>query len=731
MSGPDFRDLRDRTRSFADIGGIWATGSVTLGGDGEPEQLRSAFVTTNFFDVLGVRTALGHGFGAEDALSNEPVMLIGWDVFQRRFGGDPSIVGRTTQVDGRGTRVVGVLPKEFRLLLPPDASVPDRLQAFTPFWPHVEEGPRRNLFMRVVARLARDATVSAARDDVAAMAQAVSREVGTPRTFTIVGLQDDGVRDIRAPLIALFAGVGLLLAIACVNVAGLLIARAAGRAGETALRIALGASRMRLLRQSLIEGLLLTSLGAIAGVGVGVACLRLFLALAPPSLSRLDSSQIDPQVLLFTIGVSTFWGLLFSLAPVAEVFRASQRAAAALASASTRTGATPLRYRLRGTLIVAQIAMSMVLLVSASLLVRAFDKIVHVDPGFRGERHLTFRLATPGRLDTREAFNDFIAELQRRLLAVSGVTSGGAISHIPYDDLPNWALPYSLEAPIAPDAPSADTRAVSVGLLESLGVILLEGRLFTESDRDPQQPVILIDDMLARELWPDRSAVGRQLFVRLGHERATVIGVVKHLRLRSLIADLSPQIFVPLPIAQRNPLAFMLAAGDREPATLVPRVRAAVSSLDPLLPIYEARPMQDYIDIARSTRRFTMLLATAFAVVALALTCVGVYGVLAYAVAHRRHELGVRRALGADTTRIAVAVLREGIGFALLGSALGGAGALVSGELLRSQLYAVDTTDPGSFGTAVALIVAGAVVACAIPAWRAVTVSPMDALRCP
>jgi len=730
MSGPDYRDLRDRTGSFADVGGIWATTSVTFDGGSEPEQVRSAYVTTNFFDLLGARTVLGRAFVAADASSAEPVILLGWDLFQRRFGGDPAIVGSAIQIDGQATRVVGVLARDFRLLLPPDASVPAYLQAFTPFWPNLENGPRRNLFMRVVARLRPNATLTAARDDVAAMAVAVSREIGTPRSFTLAGLQDEGVRDIRAPLMALFAGVGLLLAIACVNVAGLLIARAAGRAGETALRVALGASRLRLLRQALVEGLLLTMLGVVAGIGVGIACVRLFVALAPPSLSRLTgSTTIDLQVLLFTIGVSACWGVLFSLAPATEVFRAASRVAPALASSSTRTAATPLRYRLRGTLIVAQIAMSMVLMVGAALLVRAFDRIIHVDPGFRGERHVTFRIAIPGRLETREAVNDFVAELQRRVRAIDGIIGGGAVSHIPYDDLPNWALPYSLEPPIAPDAPSADTRAVSVGLLESLGVTLLEGRLFTDADRDPVHPVVIIDDLLARELWPGRSALGRPLYARMNHERATVIGVVKHLRLRSVIADLSPQMFVPFSIAQRNPIAFMFATAGDNPAALVPRIRAAVASLDPRVPIYEPRPMQEYIDQARSTRRFTMVLASSFALAALALTSVGVYGVLAYAVAHRRHELGVRRALGADTARIASAVLREGVGFALAGCALGTAAAAIAGELLRTQLYAIEPTDLASFAIATVVIVGGASVACWIPAWRAIAVSPMDALR--
>ena len=267
MSGPDLRDLRERTRTFAGFGGIWASGTIALTEGGEPEQLRGALVTTNFFQVLGVESALGRTFRPDDSAPGATqAIVIGWELFQRRFGGDPATVGRRVKVNDDFATIVGVLPRDFRLLLPPDAAVPDRLQAFAPFWPDLEGGPRRNLFLRVIGRMRPGVTIAQARDDVAAMSHAVSRELGAQRAFTTVALQDDGVRDIRGPLLALFGGVAILLMIACVNVASLLIARAASRTKETALRLALGASRGRLLRQSLVEGSLLTLLGATAGV---------------------------------------------------------------------------------------------------------------------------------------------------------------------------------------------------------------------------------------------------------------------------------------------------------------------------------------------------------------------------------------------------------------------------------------------------------------------------------
>ncbi len=716
MSGPDFRNLREGTRTFEAFGGIWASGTLALT-EGEPEQLRGAWVTLNFFDVLGVDAAIGRTFRPEDSARDDSLqaIVIGSDLFERRFGGDASIVGRRVKVNDEFVTVAGVLPKGFRLFLPPDASTPDRLQVFAPFWSGLENGPRRNLFLRVVGRLRSGVTIEQARADVDAMSRNLTRELGSQRAFTTVALQDDDVREIRAPLLALFAGVAILLMIACVNVASVLVARAASRTKETALRLALGASRGRLLRQSLVEAMLLTSLGAAVGLFVGYVMLRVLLARLPESLSRLDAAHIDPTVLAFTLGVSMLWGLLLSLAP------AMLGAIPVNLLTASRTAAAPIRYRVRAALAIGQIGLSVVLLAGAALLVRAFAEVLRVDPGFRSEQILTFRTLVP-----RETF---VRELLETITAMPGVTGAGAFSHLPYDDLPNWGLPYSLQTPIAADAPMADARSISPGLLESLDVQLLEGRFFSVHDADPKHPVVIVDDKLAGLLWPGRSPIGEQFYVNVGEsQHPTVVGVVRHLRLRSLVDDLLPQIFVPWPIAQRNPMAFVVRGGG-DPAALAPAIRAAVRSLDARLAVYDVRPLTAYAQSARATRRFTVMLATVFAVTALLLTCVGVYGVLAYAVAHRRHEFGVRRALGADTARVVGEVMREGAWFSIAGCVGGVAAALAAGRLLQSQLYAVHPGDPVSYAMAVGVILAGAGVACAVPAFRAAMVSPMDALR--
>jgi putative ABC transport system permease protein len=729
LSGPDLRNLREGSTTCAEFGAIWATGTVALSGDGDPEQLRSAFVTANFFEVLGAESALGRTFRSEDSAPGAPpAILLGWDLFERRFGGDPSIVGRQIIVNDQPTTVVGVMPRTFRLLLPPDSSVPDHLQVWQPFWHDLERGPRGNLFLRVIGRMRPGVTVAQARADIDGIASRLTRELGRARAFTTVGLQADDVRDIRGPLLALLAGVGMLLLIACVNVASLLVARAASRARETALRLALGASRGRLLRQSLVEGLVLTMLGAAAGVLAGYVALGALLALAPETLSRIGASRMDMPVFLVTLAISVVWGLLFSLAPAIELFKPG---AAASLQPRLRSTMTPVRYRTRATLVIVQIALSVVLLIGAGLLVRAFVEVQRVDLGFRSDRHLTFRVALPeSRYGSTEAILVADRELRRRLAALPGVTAAGAISHLPYDDLPNWGLTYALvNAPADDGAAKADTRSISTGLLETLGVELLEGRLFTD-DESPKNPVVIVDEMLARRLWPGRSALGQRFLIGQASpdRRVSVVGVIRHLRLRSLVEDLTPQIFIPYRLWQRSPMAYVVRT-DRDPSALAGDVRAAVAALDPRLPIYDVRTMDAYVEGARGIRRFTMLLAAVFAASALALTCIGVYGVLAYAVALRRHEFGVRRALGAGTAQVMGEVLREGVKFAAAGSAAGVVGAAIAAGLLQSQLYAVHPRDPFTYGASLAVLLCGAALACWIPAHRATAISPMDALR--
>ena len=436
---------------------------------------------------------------------------------------------------------------------------------------------------------------------------------------------------------------------------------------------------------------------------------------------------MDATVFGFTLAIAVVWGVLLSLAPTIGLFTTA--GGHALRSAG-RSAAPPFPYRARATLVVMQIALSVVLLVGAGLLARAFVAVQRVDTGFSADRRLTFRVALPERRypDTN-AVVTAADELERRLASLPGVTGAGAISHLPFDDLPNWGLMYALESTPGSGASKADARAISTGLFETLGVTLVEGRFFSDAE-SPDPLAVIVDERLARRLWPGRSAVGQQFLMGQAapERRVSVVGVVRHLRLRSLVEDLTPQIFVPYRLWQRSPMAYVVGT-NRDSSALAADVRAAVAAVDPRLPIYDLRPLETYVAGARSLRRFTVLLAAAFALSALALTCTGVSGVLAYTIAVRRHEFGVRMALGAEAAQVAREVLREGLGLAAAGTAAGLAGAALTARLLQDQLYGVNPRDPMTYGAALTLILVSAVLACWTPARRASAESAVDAMR--
>jgi predicted permease len=735
LAAPELLDLRHRATLFEGFGGIWAN-TASLTGDGDAEQLRIGLVTSNFFSVLGAEAALGRTFREDDETqSGSPGVVLAWPLFARRYGADPSVVGRRILMNGRPATVIGVMPQRFRLLLPQDASVPDDQQA----WQLLNvspRAPRAQQFIRVVGRMKPGVTLRAAQQEIADIAKQVGREFKdygpSGATFCAVGLQDDGVREVRPALMALFGGVAILLLIACVNVASLLVTRAAARSHETALRMALGASRGRLVRLCVTEGLVLASLGGVAGLAAGKAGFAMLMAFRPASLARIEAAQMNPRVLAFAATVALVWGFLFSLAPLAELMRTTVSTAIQRAR---RSGAAPVRHRTRATLVVFQIALSVVLLVGAALLTRAFVRLQHVDVGFRPEGVLTFRVSLAGpRYRGQEPAAVFSRALRERLAALPGVVSVGAISHLPYDDLPNWGGPYLPEGKAAAfQSRVADSRAVSPGFFETAGTTLLDGRYFTEADLGTSDAVAIVDDQLARIAWPGEHAIGKRMqadpFTTGSASRwVTVVGVVKHLRHRRPSEDLGEQVYFPAAQSPRNPMAYLVrTSGD--PAGPGGAIRDVVRQLDPQLAVYDVRSLAAYAGAARATRRFTMVLAAAFALVALVLACVGVYGVTAYSVALRRHEFGVRQALGARSGQIEALVLREGAGLAIGGVALGLIGAAGAATLLRAQLFGITPADPVSYAAAVPLLAVVALAASWIPARRATLTSPLESLR--
>ncbi|MFY9552744.1 MAG: ABC transporter permease, partial [Thermoanaerobaculia bacterium] len=510
LSGPELADLRQRARQFTGFGAIWAN-SAALNGEGDPEQVRVGLVTPDFFSVLGADAARGRTFRSGDD-GAEARILLSHALWQRRYGGDPGIVGRRILVKGQPTTVIGVMPASFRLLLPPDSAVPDDLEAWVPFWPKMTVGSRGQQFLRVVGRIRPGVTLEQGRREIDAIAERISREFpeygSAGRRYNTVGLHSDGVREIRPILLALFGGVAILLLITCVNVAGLLAARAASRRQEIALRIAIGASRGRLFRQCLVEGLVLAALGACAGVAVARLALTLLVAARPEKLSRIAAATIDMRVLAFTAGTALLWGVLLSLAPLAEVLRTAP--VAGLKREGSRS-----QSRTRTVLVAVQIALGVVLVVGAGLVARTFQRLQSIDPGYRSDHVLSFRFALPdSRYETPEAFNAFSRRFEKELAALPGVTAVAAVSHLPFDHIPNWGGPYlSSHGLDESTAPMADYRAVTPGFFAAVGARVVAGRNFEESDDTTGQPVVIVDERLARLAWPNESAVGKRLGV--------------------------------------------------------------------------------------------------------------------------------------------------------------------------------------------------------------------------
>ncbi len=542
-----------------------------------------------------------------------------------------------------------------------------------------------------------------------------------------MALQAEAVREIRGPLLAMFGAVGLLLVIACVNVASLLIARAASRTRETAVRVALGAGNGRLFRQHLIEGLLLTAIGAFAGLVLARWCLDLLVAFAPAALSRLAAAEINGPVVAFSLAVVFTWGVLLSVAPLSEVWRV--RLANAIRIDAARTGGAG--QALRTLLISTQIAMSVILVVGALLLARTFVNVQAIDPGFSAGGIHSFRLAARPAKDRGLAFG---RQVQAELSALTGVVGAASLSHAPYDHVPNWGGPYLSQKGADPStAPQADYRSLSPGALELMGIRLIAGRSFTEDDDDDARAVVIVDDRLAARAWPGESPIGRRLAVDpfvIGKPQiwATVVGMVQHVRHRSPVEEVRDQVYFPQRQVLRNPSVYIVkTAGD--PAAIVPAVRDALKKIDPVLPIYDVRPLTAYVEGANATRAFTMELAVIFALVALALASVGIYGVIAYSVTLRHREFGVRRALGAGGAQVIALVARDGAKLLTRGILAGLAGAALVTWFLRGLLFGVSPWDVTTYAAAIPVLLVAGLIACLLPARRALATNPVDALR--
>jgi putative ABC transport system permease protein len=757
---PDVKDLRDTTKTFASIAAATPSGRTPMIGDGlEPEQVRVAGATTNLFSTLGVRVLVGRDFVETDGTPQPqqpqaatpppanavvppaprlPVMAILSHAFwQRRYGGDSSVIGKVVELGGQRTEIVGVLPPEFELLFSPRTGMDPSPDIWTALRLNFETATRNTGALRVVGRLKPGVTYPAAQAELDAFAADLRQRFPVKKTagvyVRLVPMHDDLVREVRPSILALFGAVMFVLLIACANVTNLLIVRASSRRRELAIRAALGGSRWRLARELMAESILLAGGGVLLGLLVARYGIDLLLALAPAGLPRIESIGIDPMVVLFAIiagvAAAAMFGLLPSLrasrADLMDVLRQSGGSAGLHGGGGLRKG-----------VVLVEIALSFVLLVGAGLMIRGFFALQHVNVGFDANNLLTFVLPIPGRTPDERATKT--KQVQDRLRAVPGVESVSSADALPLDGTVR-NVPYGNENALSD--PTAFRQATSAfvlpGYFETMRTPLLAGRTFTNDDNNnPKSDAVMIDDMLAARSFPDETpdrVVGKFLAIRSLRgptpERLQIIGVVGHQRHESLATPGREGIFFTNGFLGHGLIGSWMVRTSGDPAAVGAAIRASLAQLDARLPIAEMRPMQTIVDRAMAPIRFAMVLVGAFAGVAVILAAIGLYGVLATIVRQRTAEIGMRMVFGAEQRDIFRLIVLEGLRLSIAGIIAGLVAAFVLTRIVSSVIVGVTPTDPPTFAAITVLFFIVSIVACWLPARRASRLDPTVALR--
>ncbi len=725
---PNFLAWKASSNSFADLAAAYPAG-VTLTGAGEPERVEAAWVTPSLPGLLGIEPLLGRFFTPEEVQAGDRrVALLGHGLWQRRFGGAADVVGRSLRISGEEHVVVGVMPRGFAL--------PDMLEGFGAldeaeiYLPLTLENEYSGRFLLVLGRLAPDVGLAAARTEMAVLAGrlAEEHEYNDGWDANLVPLHEQLVGGERRALLVLFGAVGLVLLIACVNVANLLLARATARQREIAVRTSLGATRGRLVSQLLTESLLLSAAGGVAGVLLAIWGVEALLALAPEALPRFAEIGIDRRVLFFAAAASLVSTFVFGLFPA---FRATRGQLQEALREGERGGTSLGSQRLRGGLVIVEVALALMLLVGSGLLIRSFSRLIDVDPGFRAGDLASFRIALPSSdYSESERVVAFYRELLSRVETMPGVESAGAAMTQPFDGI-GIGTSFFVDGPDPGmgKRPVADIRPVTPGYFKALGISLLQGRDFAAEDGAEVSRKAIVSEALVREFWPDGKALGKRVSVNLdGLLPYEVVGVVSDVRHMGL--DTTPRSMIYIPHAQ-FPVSTMTVVA-RTSSALTPfaaAVREAVAELDKSLPVYRVRTMDELVASSVSEERFQATLLTVFAAVALALAAVGLYGLLAFAVGQRTCEIGVRLALGARRGQVLGLVVRRALALTLAGLALGLLASFAFSRVLESLLFEVSATDPWTYGVVAGVLLAVALAASVVPARRASRIDPITALR--
>ena len=732
----DYFDWRRDNRSFSSMAAYTlmpAAGAYNLTGNGEPERVRPLEVSPAFLSVIGVTPAFGRDFRAEEeTVGRHRVVLLSDALWRRRFGADPSVVGRTIAFDGNPFEIVGVLPVHFWWPTHPDVVVPLALDDH-------DRALRGAHFLDVVGRLRDDVSPAQAREDLriigAHLSQAYPAE-NAHHAPNVRPLRDALVGDVRTALLVLLGAVGCVMLIACANVATLLLARASGRQKELSVRRAVGATRGHLVRQMLTESVVLGFVGGGAGLLVAAWSLAAFRALIPAQFAGLpgvDHLAIDIRVLAAALLLSAITGLVFGVIPALV---ASDQRVGVTVNEETRGGSIRAR-RLRSALVVVELALSLVLLVGAALLIVSFNNLISLSPGFQPAQLVITRVTLPTtRYGEHARTVAFFDALYERLRGAPGVQRVAATTSLPFDG-PDSRLDLTIEhrTEQSPFPVRAHPRIVSTDYFQTMGIPLVRGRAFTDRDTESSGDVVVINEAAARRYWPNEDPVGQRISLGATTEWREIIGIVGDTRHEGLDADADPAAFLPqhqrfvnLGTGFERTMTLVIRTGS-DAASLTSLVRTSVASIDPHLPIGLVRPMDDLIGDSLAPRQLNFVLVSAFAFVALVLTAAGLYGVMAYLVTQRTREIGVRMALGASPRQILRLVLGQAGAMALVGIGAGIVGALALTRSMTSLLFGVSTADPAVYVVVSLLLAVVALVAVAVPASRATRVDPVNALR--
>ena len=701
---------------------------ANLSGGEQPERIRATMVSSQFFSLFGAQPILGRTPGPNDAKpGNSRVVVLSHELWARRFGSDPTILGRDLLLDGEKLTVIGVLPGGFspddygELWVPSPWDVP--LHPLAP-----NDNPREmrdRSYLDVWARLKPGVTLGRAQAEMSAIAARLEKQYPGPNQDTgvvLVPLHEQMVGGIRPMLLVLSGAVSLVLLIACANVANLLLARAAGRSREIAIRTALGASRWRLVRQLLTESALLALLGGTFGVVLALWALPILLSLSPPEIGEFNQVGLNRQVLVFSLIISVATGALFGLAPALFASRSNPNESLREGERGSSSG----KNAARSILIATEIALSLVLLVGAGLMMKSFGRLTRVDPGFNSDRLLVFNIGLPiSAAPARQSA--FYEQVVERLRSMPGVQEAGAVSRLP---LAGGNSSRSFGVPGGSQAYSADVRVCTPDYFHTMGIPLLKGRNFSAHDESSSLPVAIINQATAANAFPGQDPIGKYL-TNFGPNNATlqIVGVVGNVRHVALERAARPEIYTPLTQSQWPSMFVAVRSAMPNPLTLVPSAQSAVWSIDRNVPLANPRTMQDVLAHSVLRRKFAMLLLSIFAGLAMALAAIGLYGVISYSVAQRTKEIGIRMALGGQRADMLRLVLRQSGMLVLIGILIGVPLALGTTRLLSTMLYGVGATDLMTYLLVVALLGAATLFASIIPAFRATKVDPMVALR--